>query len=489
MRTKILVAIILLICMTFSLTSCFIVINHKEDEPKQTDAPTPSSETEEKETKPPAQTFAPQTDALSRGESEAEELMTSYWDKEYEGKVVITMVEDYVSLFANEGSGTFSRAMGLRNELIDNTFSCEIEVQMKDYDTFFTEAASAKNAGLFYTDIVILPYGKLGELAQEKLLCNLADYCDYSTVADTFDKYNIGQLSAGKQVLGVLGDATFHPSSYLCVYYNKTLASSLGLDNLNDAVDNGEWTLGKMMGYRSTVATLGEGNYCIGSDYDDKTLFNALFTSSGMKYMSSGLGVVPEVVGYDTRTDNLITELKTLMNGGVMYCKNDEITDKKALFEEGKMLFYIGSVADSLTLNNNFGVLPLPKLDKEQEKYRTYVNEDAPVMCVLTTASDIEKSVGIINAHNDASAMLFDGYMRDFLDFYARDGKSAEMIIDIVNNVEFDFANAVSSEYDGVRYSTSVALYESVTLNKSIEWYYNMFRGSAANEMRKAFPQ
>ena len=57
------------------------------------------------------------------------------------------------------------------------------------------------------------------------------------------------------------------------------------------------------------------------------------------------------------------------------------------------------------------------------------------------------------------------------------------------NAVEFDFANAVSSEYDGVRYATSVALYESVTLNKGIKWYYNMFRGSALNEMRKAFPQ
>ena len=30
MRTKIFVAIILLICMTLSLTSCFIVINHEE---------------------------------------------------------------------------------------------------------------------------------------------------------------------------------------------------------------------------------------------------------------------------------------------------------------------------------------------------------------------------------------------------------------------------------------------------------------------------
>ncbi|MBR6681848.1 MAG: hypothetical protein IKL40_02565 [Clostridia bacterium] len=487
MRTKIFVAIILLICMTLSLTSCFIVINHKDGEPEQTDAPTPT-ETEQKETKPPKETFAPQTDALEDDEKKAEELMSSYWDNEYEGKIVITIAGDYLSLLGNEESGTFSRAMGLRNELVTNTFDCEIEVQKKNYATFFEEAVSAKNAGLFYSDLVIMPYSRLGEVVSDKLLCNLADYCDYDTVADTVDKNNMTQLSAGNNVLAVVGDALFFPSSYLCVYYNKTLANTLGIDALYDAVDNGDWTIGRMTDSLNTLSSkLGEGYYCISSNIADKDVYNALFTASGMRYMNAGKGVTPSLVGYDERTDRLIEILRTLDKGGALYCKEAE-TDKRALFEEGKSLFYIGTVAESLTLNNNFGMLPLPKLDSEQDDYYTYVTDDAPVMCVLNTATDPKKSVDVINGYNDASAMLFNGYMRDFLDFYARDSKSAENLRRIVDNKTFDFANAVSSEFDGLRYATSTAIYEAVTQNKNIKWHYNTFRGSVVSEMTKVFP-
>ncbi len=473
--------------MTLSLTSCFIVINHKEDEPKQTDAPAPSSETEEKETKPPAQTFAPQTDALSRGESEAEELMSSYLDSEYEGKLVITLVGDYVSLLTNSGTGTFSRAMGIRNDLISQAFKCEIEVRKKDYATFYEEAVSAKNAGLSYSDIVIVPYSKLGEMWRQDLISNLAEHCDYNALADTVDKKNMTQLSAGKEVFGVVGDALFSPSSYLCVYYNKTLANSLGLENFYDTVENGEWTLGKMKECQTAISTLGEGYYCIGSNVDDEQLFNALFTASGMKYMNAGLGSVPSIVEYDTKTDTLIAELKTLMQGGSLYCKDGD-ADKKALFDEGKTLFYIGSVAELETLKGNFGILPLPKLDGEQNGYYTYVTDDAPVMCVLNTSSDVKKSVNIINGYNDASAVLWDGYVRDFLDFYARDGRSADMLTKIVEGITFDFATVIHTQFENVSYATKTAFTQSVLGNRNMQWYYNKYAFQANYNMNREFP-
>ena len=485
MRTKILVSIILLICMTLSLTSCFIVINHKDGEPEQTDAPIPT-DTEEKETRPPAQTFAPQTDALAKGEAKAEELMSSYLGNEYEGKIVITVVGDYFSLLGGESEGTFSRAMGLRNELISQTFHCEIEVQKKDFTAFYEEAVSAKNAGLFYSDLVIMPYSRLGELMPDDLLCNLAQYCDYSAVPSTIDIRNMPQFSGGDRVFAVMGDALLSPSSYLCVYYNKTMASSLGIENLYDAVNNGDWTIGKMKECLSAVSSLGDGYYCIGSELEDEQLFSSVFNAAGMRFMNTGLGVVPSLAGYNERTDTLVEELRALADGGSLYCRDANV-DKKALFEEGKMLFYIGNVADSETLNNNFGMLPMPKLDKEQARYYTPITDDAPVMCVLSTASDPKKSIDVINGYNDASAMLFDGYVRDFLDLYARDGESAVMLKNIVSRKTFDFVNTVRNEYSNVRYATTHALYSAVTSKKSIKTVYNQHRYYANYDMQREF--
>ena len=81
-------------------------------------------------------------------------------------------------------------------------------------------------------------------------------------------------------------------------------------------------------------------------------------------------------------------------------------------------------------MEDDFGILPLPKWTVDQKNYYTYSSGSAPVLAVPTTASDLE-FIGVITEALNAESykQVVPVYYETALkDKYARDKETLEMI-------------------------------------------------------------
>ncbi len=90
-------------------------------------------------------------------------------------------------------------------------------------------------------------------------------------------------------------------------------------------------------------------------------------------------------------------------------------------------------------VNIDFGALPMPKFDEEQENYATMINVATPYMAVPTTVGHADTVGFIIEALSAASYEIDDVYFNTCLEGkYARDRESPEMLRLARENIVYD---------------------------------------------------
>lgn len=134
--------------------------------------------------------------------------------------------------------------------------------------------------------------------------------------------------------------------------------------------------------------------------------------------------------------------------------KGDDAARTK-LFTDGNALFYNFSLADIASMRqmkDEFGILPSPKYDENQENYHTVVFDNHSVMCVPMNVSDPERAGMILEALCYESMNLVTPAYYDIIlqGKTARDDASNEMLDIIRDSFQFDFAIVNSLMLDGV---------------------------------------
>ena len=125
-------------------------------------------------------------------------------------------------------------------------------------------------------------------------------------------------------------------------------------------------------------------------------------------------------------------------------------------FLEGRALFHDSTLNAAGTLremDDEFGILPVPKLDTAQSDYRSFVNGASSMVCVpATVTSESQREfVSIITealaseAYRTVTPVLKETYLKRKV---TRDADSADMIDYIVRNRVFDMAYV--NMHDGV---------------------------------------
>ena len=118
----------------------------------------------------------------------------------------------------------------------------------------------------------------------------------------------------------------------------------------------------------------------------------------------------------------------------------------------GKHIFGRGIAKNLRDMKQDFGFLPYPKLDAEQDGYRTLVHDTVLIGGVSTASANLDSIGAVLEALNAETyrSVTPGGYETALKVKYSRDDMSSKMIDIIHDNIGGSFALAYSSSCSNV---------------------------------------
>lgn len=215
---------------------------------------------------------------------------------------------------------------------------------------------------------------------------------------------------AGKQyfMLGDLG--VNHKSALPCVYYNRTLLTSLGLEDPQLLVMDGKWTVDKAIELSNSYSN--DINDTPGIQWDDcygwagqNGDMAVMLYGAGVKILSPDSEGYPELTLWSETANSAVEKVLELMLNPTYYVRGDDYFGRvpyewpmqalEASFVAGKVLFYSGNTATAISLSemeDEFGILPAPKLNEEQDDYHSLLGTWSTNGYAIATNVDTEKA-------------------------------------------------------------------------------------------------
>lgn len=246
-----------------------------------------------------------------------------------------------------------------------------------------------------------------------------------------------------------------------CTYvllFNKKLYSdkfSGAEKNFYDMVLAGDWTLDTFNTVIQNVsAENGDGTWDEKDTYGFVTTWEygtTFFYASGLNYITCGEGKDP-ALAFDSsnmgKANDLLNKILTIyyVNNATYWAPGgsekfglDAFTDGRALFY-GEVVSYIQTCSDKMS--QEFGVLPIPKYNKEQKEHITWTHGISSSMTIVNKVTDREMTAKLI----DAFAVLSEKYVRP--EYYekvlkrkaVKDEESGPMLDLIFNGRTYDIA-------------------------------------------------
>ncbi len=385
-------------------------------------------------------------------------------DVDFDGATVKFMWWAENEEFADEQNGeVVNDAMFDRDMSVETRLNVNIENIGESYtwdtkDVYLGKIRSSVMANDGAYDVASGQYATLPGLVPEGNFTDMTSlpYLDFSKpywVQQLIEETSIG----GKLYLASGDITTMTISTVFCILYNETLRENLGVEPLTELAVSGNWTRDKMMeAITGTYADLdGDNMPSAGDRYgiaftDDNTLtpfiqaFDLQITTmkDGYPELSFNNEKVISVAEFMAdliyRTPESMVDLLVLENftGG-------EIASNML---GGNILFYVGTFnnAQMMTeMDDEFGLLPLPKWDENQDKYRTALGESNTLFGILASCANKDATAAALEMMAAESYRLVSPALYEITlkTRYAADSEMSRMFDLIRDGVTFNFGS------------------------------------------------
>ena len=277
----------------------------------------------------------------------------------------------------------------------------------------------------------------------------------------------------------------------MIIVYNKPLGEDYKFENLYDVVREGRWTFDYKLKLLHQVAEdlnddgVYDTNDRLGMMYADNAAAAPYFASA-CTYLFTRTNDNAEFTADSDRSVTVFEKIQSMLgdetiayNWSNIKQNSSEtivgmIDTKKTLFLDIGLHFVRRNLRD---LKADYSILPMPKLDEEQENYYTMMNESMTHLLIPSTIGEPEKVGFILEALAEASDNITNTYYKTCIEGkYARDAESIEMLGIASENVIFDlgFINnwgglgtaLTSAALNGSSYSSLVASYKSSAISE-----------------------
>lgn len=387
------------------------------------------------------------------------------------GKAINILIRtewNYEFMVDEQTGDTVSDAIHKRNRAVEDKYSCSLNFvdfpgNWSNHDAFTNIIHNSVLASDGEYDFIAGYQAVLTTNIANGDLMNLHEVPHLTLDAPWWTQEGIEALTFNGRCYEVGGDiAVSLLEGIQCMFYNKKIAEDFSVPDIYSLVEEGKWTHDKMLEVSRGIYQDVNNNDT--KDIDDRFGF---ITQAGF--------IRPYVVAYDTPTidkdgkliwnnAHTVSVVEKLVDAfgqpDVIYTTNNNESEK--IFSESRTLLMnstLKSASKLREMNDDFGIIPMPKFDEAQDSYYTTTSNEVSMICVPITAPDIDISGLIIEAmcreSTDTVASAF--YDTALSGKYVRDEKSLEMLELILGSLTFDFG-WISSMQTGV----SGAQYESM---------------------------
>lgn len=338
-------------------------------------------------------------------------------------------------------------------EDVEKTFNCDIEVEYVAPNAIFENAQPAIMSGDKYADLVGTTMWAYGPLLSGGLVADLSDIETLDLSQDYFNHEVSDMLTFGDSTYAFAADFAAHLYSEVGVYYNSRIWEELELPDPYQLVRDGEWTCDKLLEYANKSLADRDGDGVVSSDSDrwgvcggNGDMLCAMYAGmDGNIYTADENGNVK----LDCLEAESLEKIRFLyqftQESNVLYKRGNE--GYMELFTQGNSLFMVRIITNREELKNmedDFGLLPLPKWNAQQEDYQTYVAHNAKIYSIPKTNKNTREAGIIISALARRYQAYMDVAENEMIDIMFRFDEDEEMLNDyILNNTRYEMADVL----------------------------------------------
>ncbi len=361
--------------------------------------------------------------------------------------------------FASESNGeVVNDALYDRDRWLEDKFNVKVEyTDARDGGLSASQGAkrimNSVMAGDYEYDLVIEDMAQYTRMLADNGVCyslNMVDGIDLSADYWFPELNNVLKIGESQCFVACPLSPRFYGSVYI-IMFNRDLAADLGLDSFYDMVKSGAWTF-EALDKASTVAladidgdTFITKNDRFGFAYEGLTAYSMMI-GTGNHYIKND-GDTLRVTLNDENIVNILQEMAKIFDSDYGFMYDNDTTGYWEILESGRYLFQntcTFNLAGFRDYTYDYGILPMPKYDEEQDGYYGYSQPfaNAGPIIPLTVSADRLSMVGTLT-----NAMCAYGYdyirpavFENVIQLKgARDEASAEIIDMIFDNITFDF--------------------------------------------------
>lgn len=348
-----------------------------------------------------------------------------------------------------------------RNSLVEEMYNIKIDASNADGSTVNSTIQKQVSAGLTEYDLYFHNCTVIST-ATGGYLYNLYEMPNMNMENPWWDKAALDGLSVAGMAYMATGDIS--PTSLMissCLTFNKTLFSEYDMELPYDMVRNGTWTLDALAQMTKGLSRdlNGDGKMTYGDDlfsYSGWSYDNpyALFYGAGGMLSEKDADDIPHIsydfdrinAIYDYMYQIVVENEAYYVTDGAIYPQTYSCFTNGGAFFCDAMFFKIDRYFRDM--EDEFGIIPNPKFDENQENYITCVNGAGNFIVIPNNPADAARTGMITEA---LAAAAYDSITPSLYDIIikgrnTRDEDSAEMVDIIISNRVFDphFINNIS---------------------------------------------
>ena len=341
--------------------------------------------------------------------------MWSYPDVDFDGHDFRVMIRgqrcewDSQDIVAEELTGAVvNDAVFNRNAEVEDALNITItgvwvpEYQMRDQ----LRRSVAAGDGSF--DAVMMNFESLTNAMQQGMLVQLDDLNGIDLSFPWWDQSLLRETSVMNRNFFATGDITIKTNDGTwTMMFNKQMAQDFSLPNIYDIVRAGEWTVEKMLelGRGVSMDLDGSGVMTNADRYAFTTTIDTvqgLFFSMGNRITRKDALDLPTFALYGDHLMRSLDMIFEIMTGADHFTLEALPYAVQMAFEEDRALFLaevMQLVIRLRQMETDFGVIPMPKFDRYQERYLTTIHHWASAAVAIPQGvADEERSATVIEA-------------------------------------------------------------------------------------------
>lgn len=326
-----------------------------------------------------------------------------------------------------------------------------------DHTEGISQLINAISAGENVFDMAIIRGTNYTTLALQKMLTDLNEIPNLDLYAPYYDAASCAALSVADRLFGIVSDiTTLRYKTASCSFVNLRLIEDYGCGDIYETVNNGDWTFDKMLEFGKLHASdVGMDGSYTNSDHYALTYIvdsiDAMLEGSGIRFAEfDSDGQLTLTIDRAGNIDKMQAMLELLKDTTISYnvhrrSPSDEVNaDEVGMFIDGKSMFSIGGIyygPQFRDMEDDFAILPVPKLDASQEGYFTPFSGHFVPITVVPVTNDRLEATGVLMeelsyyGHRDLYPELYETLLKNKV---ARDENSFAMIDMMFENTLYD---------------------------------------------------